>query len=120
MHSATHDYQQGDLYVKVCLVPLLLAHLGDQAEAEDEPIITDKDDRVSYQADAITLRDEMCRTFSFDDVKIVCFDFGVDHENLDMSNKQAFVQSLILKFQREDRLETLIEVCRKKRPLGKW
>lgn len=120
LHSASHDFRQGDLYVKVTLVPLLLARLSDQVGEEDDPMINVESDRVTHQADATALRDEMCRTFSFDELKSVCFDFGVDHENLDMTNKQAFVQSLILMFQREDRLEQLIETCRKKRPRGRW
>lgn len=58
--------------------------------------------------------------FDLSELQTVCFEVGVDHENLPAKTKDELARELILYQARRQRLAELIEECRQRRPLIDW
>ena len=94
------------------------AHFEDLArslEANTADVIRD-DDRV----DRAVLQQKLAEMFSLDELQQICFDVGVDYEDLGSEGKSAKAVKLILFCQRRGRVAELIEACRKLRPEVAW
>jgi hypothetical protein len=58
--------------------------------------------------------------FSLSELQDLCFDLGIDYENLDGTSKGDKARELIEYAQRTDHLVELIEACRIRRPSVQW
>ncbi len=68
----------------------------------------------------ISLRENMNRYFSLDEIESLCFDLGVDFENIGGSSKPGKVLELIQYMERRGRLDELAGACAKSRPNVDW
>ena len=66
------------------------------------------------------LRDELVRRFTKEELRGLCFDLGVDYDDLPSTTKTGQAQDLILHLERAGRLAELLALCRKLRPAAKW
>jgi hypothetical protein len=66
------------------------------------------------------LRDEMARRFTKEELRTLCFDLGVDYDDLPSAVKTGQAQDLILHLERAGRLDELLARCRELRPNVKW
>ena len=66
------------------------------------------------------LRDELARRFTKEELRSLCFDLGVDYDDLPSPTKTGQAQDLILHLERSDRLAELVALCRRLRPTAKW
>lgn len=94
------------------------AHFDDLArslEANTADIIRDAD-----RVDRAALRQKLTDLFSLDDLQQICFDLGVDYEDLGSEGKSARAVKLILFCQRRGRMGELLRLCRVLRPEVTW
>ena len=66
------------------------------------------------------LRQQMSQAFNLDDLRTLCFDLGIEYEDLAGETKQAKIISLIEYTQRHNRLPHLLETLAKVRPATNW
>ena len=66
------------------------------------------------------LRDELARRFTKEELRGLCFDLGVDYDDLPSTTKTGQAQDLILYLERSGRLAELLALCRRLRPTAKW
>ncbi|SRR6266496_6397611 len=68
------------------------------------------------------LRQHINEHFSTDEIRTLCFDMGVDSEELgvDHSPKFIFILNLITYLRRRERLDRLIQACEQARPHVSW
>lgn len=75
----------------------------------------------SDQPNPIVLRDQMNQYFSVSELRTLCFDLGIDYEDLAGSTKQLKVIELIGFVQRRGILDNLIKLLASQRPhVTKW
>lgn len=94
------------------------AHFDDLSralEANTADVIRDAD-----RLDQAALRQKLMSLFSLDELQQICFDLGVDYEDLGSEGKSAKAVKLILFCQRRGRTAQLIEICRALRPEAGW
>lgn len=84
--------------------------------AYEEPVTEEDLDSL----DLAVLRDKMNKYFSLSELHNICFDMGIDYEDLAASSKMAFTRELIVYTQRRGQLNDLIEELRKARPKVAW
>ena len=68
----------------------------------------------------IRLRELMVRYFNKTELETLCFDLGIDKDNLPNATKPELAQEIILYCERHDKLENLLEICRQQRPHAEW
>ncbi|GJM41968.1 MAG: hypothetical protein DHS20C20_22500 [Ardenticatenaceae bacterium] len=68
----------------------------------------------------IRLRELMVRYFNKAELEALCFDLGIDKDNLPNATKPELAQEIILYCERHDRLDRLLEICREQRPHAEW
>lgn len=68
----------------------------------------------------LALRDNLNTYFSESELKSLCFDLGIDYENLGGSTKSGKVLELIQMTQRHGRLSELVDLVRQQRPHASW
>ncbi len=66
------------------------------------------------------LRELMVRYFSKVELETLCFDLGIDKDNLPNATKPELAQEIILYCERYGKLDKLLEICRKQRPHANW
>ena len=66
------------------------------------------------------LRKQMAALFSLSDLQQICFDLGLDFEELGEGNKSQKIMALIHTVVTRDRFEDLLLICRDLRPLTDW
>jgi len=66
------------------------------------------------------LRQQLVTTMADDELETLCYDLGVDYENLKGNNKQAKARELMLHCERTGKLSELTELCRAIRPNLTW
>ncbi len=71
---------------------------------------------MAAQWDPVSLREAMTDRMSLDEVEGLCFDLGIDADNLEGDTKSAKVRSLIQYMQRRSQLDTLTAQLAKSRP----
>lgn len=67
-----------------------------------------------------TLHKQIDTYFSFDDVKMLCFNLGVDYENIPGNIRSAFIRNLIVSLAKQSRLQELVDNVREERPRVNW
>ncbi|MBK8985045.1 MAG: non-canonical purine NTP pyrophosphatase [Chloroflexi bacterium] len=77
------------------------------------------------QADAllqnrIRLRELMVRYFNKTELETLCFDLGIDKDNLPTVTKPEMSQEIILYCERLNLIPRLLELCRSQRPNADW
>lgn len=68
----------------------------------------------------IRLKELMVRYFNKEELEDLCFDLGIDKDNLPNATKQELAKETILYCERHDKLDRLLEICRKQRPHAEW
>jgi hypothetical protein len=94
------------------------AHFEDVAhtlEANSSDIIRDED-----RLDQGQMRTQLCAAFSKEELGVLCFDLGVDYEELKDSGKSSMAMQLILFCQRRGLIKKLRETCKTQRPGQEW
>jgi Effector-associated domain 7 len=66
------------------------------------------------------LRLKIVEHFDDEELRTLCFDVGVDYDNLRGQGKEAKARELIDYMQRQGRLSDVIQACRKARPRVDW
>ncbi|MEM8860136.1 MAG: hypothetical protein AAGD96_17530 [Chloroflexota bacterium] len=69
---------------------------------------------------SLTLREKMISFLSIEEVKSICFDLGIDHENLEHDKKSSLVRTLLEYAQRQGMVEDVREKCAKVNPKIDW
>lgn len=67
-----------------------------------------------------TLHKQVDQYFSFSEVRTLCFNLGVDYENIPGDHRSAFVRNLIVSLAKQGRLQELIDEVRLERPRVDW
>ena len=67
-----------------------------------------------------TLHKQIDQYFSFSEVRTLCFNLGVDYENIPGDHRSAFVRNLIVSLAKQSRLQELIDEVRAERPRVDW
>ena len=70
--------------------------------------------------DLSILRQQLEKHYSEEDLRNLCFDLGVDHENLQGETKPALVRELCAYLERHSRIPELMEMVKKTRPDVPW
>lgn len=68
----------------------------------------------------IRLRELLARHFSKTELESLCFDLGIDKEELPEGVKKELAQEIILYCERHDKMELLLKACREQRPTTEW
>lgn len=68
----------------------------------------------------IRLRELMTRYFTKSELESLCFDLGIDKDELPQGVKKELAQEIILYCERTDRMAALLEACRQQRPTVEW
>ena len=68
----------------------------------------------------MTLHKALCKSFTLEGIKQLCFELKVDYEELSGETKQSKVRELILYLERRERLCELISLCNFKRDKIDW
>ena len=69
---------------------------------------------------SVTLREKMISFLSIEEVKSICFDLGVDHENLEHDKKSSLVRTLLEHAQRRGLVDEVRSRCGKVNPTIDW
>jgi hypothetical protein len=75
---------------------------------------------MDQQRLTVTLRQILSTRLSEEELRTLCFDLGVDYENLGGESKAAHARELVSYFERRERLEDLINGCRNSLPELPW
>jgi len=68
----------------------------------------------------VRLRQNLAKHFSEEEIRTLCFDMGVDYENLPAIGKENKAREFIVYLERCGRLPELVENCRELRPSSSW
>ena len=66
------------------------------------------------------LRQKLVTTFNVSELRTLCFDLGVDYEDIPGAAKEEMARELVAYFERNGRIPDLIQYCRSKRPHVAW
>jgi eukaryotic-like serine/threonine-protein kinase len=58
--------------------------------------------------------------FDLSELRALCFDLGVDHENLPANTKEELAHQLLLYLARRERIAALLALCQRQRPMVDW
>ncbi len=67
-----------------------------------------------------TLHKQIDQYFSFSEVRTLCFDLGVDYENIPGDHRSAFIRNLIVSLAKQSRLQELVDQVKAERPFVDW
>ncbi|WP_420640886.1 hypothetical protein [Candidatus Leptofilum sp.] len=67
-----------------------------------------------------TLHKQIDQYFSFSEVRTLCFNLGVDYENIPGDHRSAFIRNLIVSLAKQGRLQKLIDEVRAERAFVNW
>ena len=90
-----------------------------------EPVRLDWTDPVSGQAlqaqvDLVALRDKLVEHFSLAELEDLCFQLGVDGDDIPGQTRPAKAREMVTYFDRRGRLTELLAACRQERPHVQW
>ncbi|WP_420632013.1 TIR domain-containing protein [Candidatus Leptofilum sp.] len=74
----------------------------------------------SFSSPQVALRENLNNYFSETELRVLCFDLGIDYEDLGGRSKAEKVLELIGMMQRHGRLDQLIDIVRQQRPHSSW
>ncbi len=66
------------------------------------------------------LHKQIDQYFSFSEVRTLCFDLGVDYENIPGDHRSAFIRNLIVSLAKQNRLQELVAHIKAQRPFVDW
>jgi hypothetical protein len=72
------------------------------------------------QPQLVDLKNKMDEYFNTNEIETLCFDLGIDYENLSGEGKSAKIRELIEYCRRQDRLDELVARVRAERPKVAW
>ena len=75
---------------------------------------------VMIMFDLPKLRELVAQSFDMNELRLLCFDLGIDFEDLTGENKAGKTMSLVQYFDRRNQIETLVRWCEKERPGTAW
>jgi hypothetical protein len=81
-----------------------------QNDLHDESQIT------LYDHEWVKLRQQMTDYFNKSELKVICFDLGIDSENLRWETKDELVIQIIEQQKRKKQIPELLHICQSKRP----
>lgn len=58
--------------------------------------------------------------FSFDEVRDLCFNLGIEYENIPGDRRSAFIRNLVVSLAKQGRLQELVDNVREERPRVDW
>ncbi|MCP4416406.1 MAG: hypothetical protein GY805_07280 [Chloroflexi bacterium] len=67
-----------------------------------------------------SLHKQIDERFSFSEVRTLCFDMGIDYDNVPGNTKSAFIRNLLVSLAREGRLQELVGRVREERSRVDW
>ncbi len=100
--------------------------VSDAKDAKDTAVTNPPNTPQEIQTNtrAIIKRDEFLNqldaVFNMDDLRELCFNMSVDFDNLAGNTKRQQFITLIQEFERENRLNDLIQYCKQERPQRDW
>ncbi|MCA9917615.1 MAG: non-canonical purine NTP pyrophosphatase [Anaerolineales bacterium] len=68
----------------------------------------------------IRLRELMVRYFNKSELEALCFDLGIDKDDLPNATKPELAQEIILYCERHGKLDKLLDICQEQRPHAEW
>jgi hypothetical protein len=68
----------------------------------------------------VEVRNEIDRCFNEAELKDLCFELGVEYENLEGARKTDKVRDLVTQMERMQKMDALLEACKRKVPRGRW
>lgn len=68
----------------------------------------------------VSLRDILTDYFSKEELRTLCFDLGLDYDNLPGSGRSGKARELVLQVERGDLIDDLIKLVRRVRPNAPW
>ncbi|MBK9711493.1 MAG: hypothetical protein IPO81_09230 [Kouleothrix sp.] len=95
-------------------------HPNDQAPAPAVAPAPPAVPPTSTQVDRVKLRQIITDFFSDDELRELCFDLGIDYENLPGAGKAAKARELVAYAQRRGRMQDLVTTCQQLRPNAPW
>lgn len=75
---------------------------------------------LSKMNNSIRFRDNLAAMFDSEELNSLCFDLGIDYENLPGTTKHAKAEALIQYCARYGKMNALLERCRQLRPNAAW
>lgn len=90
------------------------------AVAEFYTAVLEEEQADTLLKNRIRLRELIVRYFNKQELEMLCFDLGIDKDDLPDATKQEMAQELILYCERRGKLEQLLEQCRLQRPHAEW
>ncbi len=91
-----------------------------QAVAEFYTAVLEDEQADTLLQNRIRLRELMVRYFNKTELETLCFDLGIDKDNLPNATKPELAQEIILYCERHDKLDRLLDICRDQRPHAEW
>lgn len=91
-----------------------------QASRSASPTTSPPPTTTTPAVDRAKLRQTLADSFSEDELRDLCFDLGVDYENLPGAGKSGKARELIAYAQRRGSLDKLVEQARQLRPNAEW
>lgn len=76
--------------------------------------------KLPYRLVSRELLDKMGECFNFEEMRTMCYDLGVDHENIRGDDKKSYMREVIGYFQRRGKFGIFLERLRAKRPEVDW
>ena len=76
--------------------------------------------RTSEREYLVRLRETLAEYFDAGELRTLCFDLGVDYDDLPGEGKANKARELIAYLERRDRLSELVHVCERQRPNVTW
>lgn len=73
--------------------------------------------RRSYLTNVFNL---LCRSFDEGELRTICFNLGIDYDNLEGAGKANKARELLVYLERRARTHELIEICSQQRPRLSW
>lgn len=73
-----------------------------------------------FSSGRLQLRQNIQTYFNKDEIETICFDLGIDYDNLSGDTKESLVREMLLHTARKQQLDVLLEICRQRRPQVNW
>ncbi|MCB9008157.1 MAG: hypothetical protein H6656_12450 [Ardenticatenaceae bacterium] len=90
------------------------------AVAEFYTAVLEEESAEMLLQNRIRLRELMVRYFNKTELETLCFDLGIDKDDLPNATKPELAQEIILYCERHGKLDRLLDICREQRPHAEW
>ena len=93
---------------------------GMAGSPEFRELASQQRDKTAQSKVRARLRQELTEHFSDEELRTLCFDLGLDYEDLPAQGKAGKARELIAEVERSANIAKLIELCRRLRPNVSW